>query len=191
MFHAQYALVRHNNSVHSESRPYECEICKYRFDIIKHLESHKKVQHEKNVNAAIVLPAERFKCPHCTESFPKLKFLVEHRKIHTRKPRKVVTKPTNENPHLCTLCGKSYSSLHNLNDHLERHANLRKYPCPECPSRFNCHVDMIKHAEIHKKEKRHVCDRCGARFTRGYSLYMHTLSHTTRKSFKCDQCPLT
>ena len=36
----------------------------------------------------------------------------------------------------CNICGKVLSDSHNLQRHIARHSDVRKFACPRCPRRF-------------------------------------------------------
>lgn len=88
---------------------------------------------------------------------------------------------TNEKPHQCPLCHKSFSRLENLKIHNRSHTGERPYVCPVegCNKRYSNSSDRFKHTRTHLEEKPYSCKvhGCHKRYTDPSSLRKHIKSH--------------
>ncbi|XP_030836482.1 zinc finger protein GLIS2 isoform X2 [Strongylocentrotus purpuratus] len=88
---------------------------------------------------------------------------------------------TNEKPHQCPLCLKSFSRLENLKIHNRSHTGERPYVCPVegCNKRYSNSSDRFKHTRTHLEEKPYSCKvhGCHKRYTDPSSLRKHIKSH--------------
>ncbi len=56
---------------------------------------------------------------------------------------------TDVKSHLCTRCGKSYKSSHNLVIHMRTHTGSRPFVCPICNKGFLENPALTKHIRTH------------------------------------------
>ncbi|XP_071786371.1 uncharacterized protein [Asterias amurensis] len=84
---------------------------------------------------------------------------------------------TNEKPHQCPICHKSFSRLENLKIHNRSHTGERPYVCPVagCNKRYSNSSDRFKHTRTHLEEKPYFCKvaGCDKRYTDPSSLRKH------------------
>ncbi|KOB57114.1 Zinc finger protein 2, partial [Operophtera brumata] len=66
--------------------------------------------------------------------------------------------------HMCETCGKCYTSMYFLRDHLNTHTGTKPYQCSVCPARFTSRVNLRTHEDWHAPPKRE-CSYCGKKYT--------------------------
>eukprot|EP00186_Timspurckia_oligopyrenoides_P002877 CAMPEP_0182446652 /NCGR_PEP_ID=MMETSP1172-20130603/4326_1 /TAXON_ID=708627 /ORGANISM="Timspurckia oligopyrenoides, Strain CCMP3278" /LENGTH=609 /DNA_ID=CAMNT_0024642605 /DNA_START=69 /DNA_END=1898 /DNA_ORIENTATION=- len=102
-FPSRFNLKRHEMSMHSNERPFECEICLSSFKVKDHLTQHVKVAHNTD-------KLQLFKCHLCIRetTFRTKSNLIRH------------VKETHENlrPFECPKCPKKFRSKFSLSRHL-------------------------------------------------------------------------
>ena len=90
----------------------------------------------------------------------------------------------------CELCGKAYTRIQRLKDHLRTHTGVRQYSCEKCEKSFYHKALLKSHQDTHTGEKPYACDQCGRSFARLSNLKMHNSLHSKDDlhSFKCELC---
>ncbi|XP_056409878.1 uncharacterized protein LOC130335587 [Hyla sarda] len=116
-----------------------------------------------------VLNVTSYRCIECSEVFTAKLDLICHQNIHKIEKLK------------CPECGKYFSNMSNLSNHIRSHTGEKPYSCPACAKRFTRKSTLIIHQRIHTGEKPFVCLECGRSFPgRGY-LRKHQKVHKPKR----------
>lgn len=88
---------------------------------------------------------------------------------------------TNEKPHKCDKCDKSFSRAENLKIHSRSHSGEKPYVCPVpgCNKAYSNSSDRFKHTRTHQVEKPYKCKipGCPKRYTDPSSLRKHVKTY--------------
>ncbi|XP_030768347.1 zinc finger protein 311-like [Sitophilus oryzae] len=102
-FRTRLYLKKHIEESHEGQSPFDCSICKQRFESAKDLRFHRFTQHPK-----------KFKCDLCNRSFRNKVSLVKHSKVHDA-----------DLPHECKKCGSKFQYKIGLTKHKKEGCNGR------------------------------------------------------------------
>ncbi|XP_050425422.1 zinc finger protein OZF-like [Adelges cooleyi] len=199
----------------------QCYYCQQLFDCKKNLISHIKLHCQFKMCSSFKMEENSYQCDVCQMTFPHLKYLRNHKKIHIKEKLfqcnlcyKTFTDQSNygrhqkthsgENPFTCHVCKKKFSRKSNLNTHIKIiHEGEKPFECDICqesfPRKYNLtshyihHVDKIKSKAqlIHISNKKHLCKVCQKSFFDERSLRRHEWIHQKNKPFQCDTCKLS
>uniref|UniRef100_B3P4X9 Protein krueppel n=2 Tax=Drosophila erecta TaxID=7220 RepID=B3P4X9_DROER len=145
--------------LHTEERPFTCDQCPKTFRTNGAVEAHQR-RHKQMM---------QHKCPHCGRGFVESSNLRRH----------IVARHTDERPHLCNFCQRSFSRVYMLELHLRTHTGERPYACKHCDKRFAQLGVLRSHERIHTGERLHRCQVCEKTFTRAGQLRKHEMRHET------------
>lgn len=93
-----------------------------------------------------------------------------------------------DRPHACTICGKSFKQLWHLKGHVLIHMREKKYVCEFCGERFSFQRELSGHVGIHTWKKKFTCSFCGKPFPSSSKLETHMRVHTGERPYQCDVC---
>ncbi|XP_018335326.1 zinc finger protein 2 homolog isoform X15 [Agrilus planipennis] len=166
-------LERHMQLVHSNSKPFKCNLCPKTFG---YENSYK--QHIKKHNPDYKPPC--YKCEECGRIFSHERSIARHkREQHQEKNRYIV----------CELCGKALTTVASHRNHLLVHKGEKPHTCEVCGKSFTARNTLKVHKLVHTKEKPFVCRLCNKGFTQSHTLKSHMRSiHTHEKPYKCTIC---
>lgn len=107
--------------------------------------------------------------------------------------------PPRPRPHMCELCGSSFSSASDLARHTSTvHDRIRRWPCELCGFSALQKGHLTTHmASVHATERRFVCDKCppGPSAFRGVTrsaVQRHTRRvHEGSRPYACIECTST
>ncbi|XP_064462389.1 zinc finger and SCAN domain-containing protein 22-like [Ornithodoros turicata] len=101
--------------IHTDQKPYKCNLCPVEFVRSTHLQSHKKTH----------MGVRPFKCDLCPSEFTQLHHLKDHIRIHT-----------GERPYKCVLCLAEFRHSTHLRRHKNTHTGEKPHKCNLCPAEF-------------------------------------------------------
>lgn len=121
---------------------------------------------------------EKIPCEICGENFPK-RGLEKHRKRHI----------SARNDHKCDDCGKSFTVLTKLIQHMKRSHDLGM-KCTPCEKEFFNIRSYSSHMKKHNVEKSFVCDICGFATVKRLTLNNHKRARHQIGEFplRCQTC---
>lgn len=158
-------LYRRHQTVHTvRGRPFECEICHYRFAMKFSYNAH-MLRHEQGKDPA--QPAN-YKCADCEETFPRRKLLNLHVAINHAKPTVYLNKTApaailasniseGRGGHACPICSETFNRESILNNHMKIH---------------ELEAAQLKHSEIC-----YICNVCGVECETRDSFTAHIKTH--------------
>ncbi|XP_010585071.3 zinc finger protein 397-like [Loxodonta africana] len=196
----QSSLILSTNSVtyqkvHTEERPYRCDVCGHGFTQHSSLTQHRRIHTGEKpykcnqcgkafslksyliIHQRIHSGERAYKCSECGKAFNQRSALIRHQKIHT-----------GEKPCKCNECGKAFSQSSYLIMHQRIHTGERPYECNECGKAFRQSSDLITHQRIHSGEKPYECNECGKAFSFSSNLIRHQRIHSGEEPYQCNQC---
>ncbi|SBS97365.1 krox-like protein. putative [Plasmodium ovale curtisi] len=158
-------MKRHLMSVHSDSRPYKCEMCTKTYKRSDHLKKH-ILTHKDNKEKV------KYTCLICEISFDTPKELRTHKIRHYTCPY--------EN------CSYSYSTISKMKYHLNKHKCNLFYTCPVCTMKFLIYKDFIQHKRGCFKKK-YVCLQCNKIYlhVNGYNKHIRKVHLNIIQTYKC------
>lgn len=104
---------------------------------------------------------------------------------------------------LCRNCGKTFSSVNQMNNHTcalinegsdvivkeeSLQVNGNSFNCDVCGKPFKRKEHLFQHRKLHTGERPYVCTTCAKAFSRKEHLVRHSVSHTGQKMHECEMC---
>ena len=116
-------------------------------------------------------------CPLCSKLMADERSLQKHMKMHDN---------------ACQDCGKRFSSLLRLSEHIHR-AHTRN-TCKDCGKVLRSPQDLTRHIDaVHLRIKKYSCDLCDGKFSDPTPLRYHMMRHKADPNIKikCSMCVKT
>ncbi|XP_016972935.1 uncharacterized protein LOC108040160 isoform X2 [Drosophila rhopaloa] len=107
-----------------------------------------------------------------------------------------ITPGSDTKPHQCQQCMKSFSSNHQLVQHIRVHTGEKPYKCSYCDRRFKQLSHVQQHTRLHTGERPYKCHLpdCGRAFIQLSNLQQHLRNHDAQveraknRPFHCNIC---
>ncbi|XP_021365058.1 zinc finger protein 112-like isoform X1 [Mizuhopecten yessoensis] len=159
-------LARHRNNVHSDLRPFLCDLCGCSFKRADTLTAHKVTHIDKKYRVY------QYKCKECEKDFRSRAHLSEHMAMHS-----------SLRMYLCDICGVGFKRKSCQQKHMKSiHLNPRSFQCRDCNKSFNTKYALLRHTRTHDTalpNQIHTEDQV--------SLQQIQITHT----FQCSECEKT
>ncbi|XP_072317152.1 zinc finger protein 1035 [Eucyclogobius newberryi] len=88
----------------------------------------------------------------------------------------------------CHVCGKTFSTSENLEDHQRCHLGEKPFECAECGQCFFQAAQLQQHERKHNSE--YQCRVCGRGFVSLFALKKHKHTSGKKRPFRCTKCQL-
>ncbi|XP_053673539.1 zinc finger protein 845-like [Anopheles nili] len=168
-------ISRHNNE-----RGHQCEQCGKAFFnkamLRQHQETHETAESRKSNTKSRQRP-----CPHpgCTHVAMTYQAYYMHRLRH-------------DMAHRCEECGKRFARQCEVRRHRRiYHSAEHPFKCEACAKTFVSSQSYREHMDSHANVRRYECDICDKKFVRRRNLVNHRMSHTNNRPYQCGDCNTT
>ncbi|XP_015600841.1 zinc finger protein 184 isoform X1 [Cephus cinctus] len=122
-----------------------------------------------------------FSCPVCAKELTTRRARDQHiRRVHK-----------DEKKFSCNTFGCTFNCTNksDLDRHRQLHVEMRNIICEHCGKTFTSVSILNDHVlYVHNKERQFICEECGRAFKRNSLLSRHKLSHQEVRPFACSQC---
>lgn len=150
------------------SGPHPCAHCGKTFcrkyELAQHLRRH---------------TGEEFECSECGRKFVTRGNLNRHLRGHAK-------------VYACGLCGEKYTTRKQFNAHSKTHSTEESpHECQECHKTFSRFSDLSAHRIIHAREKYYECHTCQKRCATRHGFTTHLRTHQDVAGYKCNICKTT
>ncbi|TWW64751.1 zinc finger protein 432-like isoform X1 [Takifugu flavidus] len=170
-FQHSWDLAKHQSKHRGAAVSFSCQLCRSSFANLRTLTVHHKRVHSLESQLPCI-------CSICSQSFPTLSDLMEHKKSHVSSKQ-----------YVCQQCDEGFDSLLARSLHRQLHQVKRQFKCPHCDKTFTRRSDVKRHLSSHTGERPYQCDQCSKRFSLRFMLMKHLRVHTGERPFQCSHCP--
>ncbi|KAJ2943461.1 hypothetical protein O0L34_g12268 [Tuta absoluta] len=184
-FKAKKVLKEHVATKHLgiEYAQYPCKECPAIFKSWRsrrhHLDTHHPNKEFPERNEVVINPnAYSYYCKVCPEVFHNRGRFKAHVLRHSKEGKL---------PHMCHVCGLSFSTTYTLRRHEQLHIGLKPFKCDICQKAFSHPTQVVRHKKnVHNpvKTEKIKCPICKQNVR---NMDKHQKIHTTRP-YMCEQC---
>jgi len=200
--------LRKHISIHNKVRKYACGICETKFTASSDLRRHERTHQDKKgficsfencgfatsrrehlhnheSTHASIESRLNHPCHQCDKYFSSRSVLNRHVKTCGQRRQNV----PKEERCKCAVCGKIFSSIFKMKQHVKLHNENFDHSCDICSKEFATKEALRKHSALHD-EKKFSCRICGRKFGRKDYLEKHLQVHDESGSIEyvCTGC---
>ena len=162
-FELMITLENHTSKEHNIVRPqYQCTVCGRFFSLESTLKQHMRFH-----------TANAFMCSVCYKKFDQKSALKVHMITHVSERQTTVRA---EKVFECSVCGKRYTYMQQLQKHERIHSGAKPFVCNICGRAFRQDVHLAQHRRTHTKEKPYHCSLC----SKAYGYRIDLRNHCSR-----------
>lgn len=164
--------------------PFRCGICEQSYTDVDLMCDHFTNCHTGE---------QKFYCDTCCVGCSSEEQMERHKSVHVSEEQlSDIKKQSEDLPHVCQLCGKSYKTVQELSKHTKVHNVHKPYKCTICTASFPIKSALDKHLLVHTGERPFKCDICLKSFRQSAALVRHKLwTHRLKNQNKCEICGKT
>jgi KRAB domain-containing zinc finger protein len=190
------SLKRHK-LLHSDGKPFQCEICGKGYTQKYHRDTHQKT-HDENFQR------RKFACKICGAEFKihrslrmhciKIHSLDIHNEKEEVKKETVPDKESDASQYKCEHCGREFDGALGLQVHLHAHKEVIRLQCGHCDKTFKSQILLAEHENSHttitvaEGHTLYKCEHCGREFDGVQGLLVHVRSHKEVELLQCGFC---
>ncbi|KAG8335163.1 hypothetical protein J6590_075563 [Homalodisca vitripennis] len=185
-----YSKLNNHVKIHSNERPFLCDICGKGFKTTKQLRNHKGIHRAKRKFEGslsdfmdIDIALRKNTCNICGRTFADSRIL----KIHTENVH------NKARPYLCSFCSHSASSKSSLRIHVRQHTGEKPFSCSECDYVTSDHNSLRRHKMRHSGKRPYHCPHCSYTSIQATTYKAHLKNKHPGLDeglmFSCPMCP--
>ncbi|XP_055850569.1 uncharacterized protein LOC129915129 [Episyrphus balteatus] len=177
-------LTAHIVTCHKKAKPFKCKDCPRTFSSSINLELHSQTHTSQQLYTSSIVDTHtqseiNLDLPAFNESLPPCNLESTH-----------MEECTAQENHQCTFCPTVFKSISHLMEHMKVHTSDQPFICSLCGKGFSSNDDLITHRLIqHNKSKPYQCDQCEREFRTSLELKKHHLM-IHGNNFKRTQNPM-
>ncbi|XP_029636643.1 zinc finger protein 236 [Octopus sinensis] len=168
-----------HKEIHSDQRPYTCDICWKGFKQFSQMRNHQMIHAEHQSNDADRWYTTK-QCDICKRTFANQKCLSKHvQAVHSK-----------IKPYVCSYCGHSTARKAMLQLHLRIHTGEKPFKCDVCQYATGDHNSLRRHKMRHSGLRPYKCQYCSYSCIQAISLKTHMKNKHPDSSgiYHCDIC---
>ena len=132
----------------------------------------------------------QYTCEACNETLLTYSLIQKHMEDHIEKEKvKKENKQSSSSNHelQCSFCGITVLTKYNLQRHIKRYHQEKKFTCDICSKKFADKSAIDRHLKTHDMKFECDIENCGKKFSRETSLLIHKAKHESKKLI-CTVC---
>lgn len=194
-FKKKHGLKSHVLRIHTDIKPFKCDMCDVRFASMQFLKIHAKT-HTKTINTTnTASKCQLYECDVCKMQFGAKRSLKQHMSRHD-------TIVNDTNLIECNICDDKFITVHELIEHKKQTHAVSEFGCDVCGRTFRLNTHLVSHLKSHSKsgynpafkttiktDPPYKCDWCDKSYTTEHSLKLHAQTHTNLDLHTCHLCP--
>ncbi|GFR59697.1 zinc finger protein 813-like [Elysia marginata] len=175
-------LWKKHKEIHSESKPYTCDICGKGFRQASQMKNHQVTHVKSSTKEVGQYWFSAKKCDICDRMFANSKCLKKHKEVVHG----------NFKPYKCTYCDHTTARKAMMQLHMRTHTGEKPFKCDICNYSTGDHNSLRRHKMRHTGQKQYRCTQCPYTCIQSISLKQH-MRHkhpgTSAGIFQCSRCP--